>query len=180
MSEIILYKTEDGKDTIHLQLDGHTVWLSQLEIAALFAITKQNVHLHLRNIFRDGELVEDSVVKESLTTASDGKIYCTKFYNLDAVLAVGYRVRSPRGSQFRRFARTVLHDYLVKGFAMNDERLKDPSGFDYFDELLERIRDIRASEKRFYQKARDLFAKTSQDYNSKSKTAHLFFQTIQN
>lgn len=180
MGEIILYRTEDGADEIQLRLDGHTVWLPQLEIAALFDTTKQNVSLHLRNAFKDGELVEESVVKESLTTAVDGKRYRTKLYNLDAILAVGYRVRSPRGSQFRRWATSVLHEYLVKGFAMNDERLKDPGGFDYFDELLERIRDIRASEKRFYQKVRDLFAETSSDYDGTSETARLFFQTIQN
>ena len=180
MSDIILYRTEDGADEIRLRLEGDTVWLHQLEIAALFDTTKQNVSLHLRNAFKDGELVEESVVKESLTTAADGKRYRTKLYNLNAILAVGYRVRSPRGSQFRRWATTVLHDYLVKGFAMNDERLKDPGGFDYFDELLARIRDIRASEKRFYQKVRDLFAETSSDYDGKSETARLFFQTIQN
>lgn len=180
MGEIILYRTEDGADEIQLRLDGHTVWLPQLEIAALFDTTKQNVSLHLRNAFKEGELVEESVVKESLTTAADGKRYRTKLYNLDAILAVGYRVRSPRGSQFRRWATSVLHEYLVKGFAMNDERLKDPGGFDYFDELLERIRDIRASEKRFYQKVRDLFAETSSDYDGTSETARLFFQTIQN
>lgn len=180
MGEIILYKTEDGLDEIQLRLKGQTVWLTQLEVAALFDTTKQNVSLHLRNAFKDGELVEESVVKESLTTAADGKRYRTKLYNLDAILAVGYRVRSPRGSQFRRWATAVLHDYLVKGFAMNDDRLKDPGGFDYFDELLERIRDIRASEKRFYQKVRDLFAQTSSDYDGKSETARLFFQTIQN
>jgi len=178
--EIILYRTEDGADEIRLRMDGHTVWLPQLEIAALFDTTKQNVSLHLRNAFKDGELIEEAVVKESLTTAADGKRYRTRLYNLDAILAVGYRVRSPRGSQFRRWATTVLHEYLVKGFAMNDERLKDPGGLDYFDELLERIRDIRASEKRFYQKVRDLFAETSSNYDGTSETARLFFQTIQN
>ena len=121
---------------------------TQAEIAALFDTTKQNVSLHLKNIFGDGELTATSVVKESLTTAADGKAYPTQHYNLDAILAVGYRVRSPRGSQFRRWATTVLRDYLVKGFALHDERLKEPGGLDYFDELLARIRDIRASERR--------------------------------
>lgn len=179
-SEFILYRTDDGRDEIQLRTEGETVWLTQLEITTLFDTTKQNVSLHLRNIFKEGELLESSVVKESLTTAADGKRYQTKLFNLDAILAVGYRVRSSRGVQFRRWATTALHDYLIKGFVMNDERLKDPGGFDYFDELLERIRDIRASEKRFYQKVRDLFAQTSSDYDGKAETARLFFQTIQN
>ena len=144
--ELILYRTEDGRAAIQLRAVDGTVWLTQAEIAALFDTTKQNVSLHLKNIFGDGELTATSVVKESLTTAADGKAYPTQHYNLDAILAVGYRVRSPRGSQFRRWATTVLRDYLVKGFALHDERLKEPGGLDYFDELLARIRDIRASE----------------------------------
>ena len=180
MSDLILYTSEDGKTRLDLRVDGATVWLNQLEIAELFQTTKQNVSLHAQNIFEDGELDEGSVVKESLTTAADGKDYSTKLYNLDAILAVGYRVRSPRGVQFRRWASTILKEYLLKGFVMDDERLKNPDGRpDYFDEMLERIRDIRASEKRFYQKVRDLFALSS-DYDKTDKATHVFFATVQN
>jgi hypothetical protein len=178
--ELILYRTEDGRNVVQLRVVDGTVWLTQAEIAALFDTSKQNVSLHLKNIFEDKELLRSSVVKESLTTAADGKAYQTSLYNLDAILAVGYRVRSPRGSQFRRWATTVLRDYLVKGFVLDDARLKEPGGFDYFDELLRRIRDIRASEKRFYQKVRDLFKATSVDYDGTAETAKAFFATIQN
>jgi hypothetical protein len=178
--ELILYRTEDGRDTIRLRVVDGTVWLTQAEIAGLFDTTKQNVSLHLKNVFDDSELPRDSVVKESLTTAADGKAYATSFYNLDAILAVGYRVRSPRGSQFRRWATTVLREFLVKGFVLDDVRLKEPAGLDYFDELLRRIRDIRASEKRFYQKVRDLFKASSVDYDGTAETAKAFFATIQN
>lgn len=177
---LILYTTEDGKSRIQLRADENTVWLTQLEMADLFATTKQNISLHLQNIFEDGELQEGAVVKESLTTAADGKTYNTKLYNLDAILAVGYRVRSPRGVQFRRWASTVLKEYLLKGFAMDDERLKNPDGRpDYFDEMLARIRDIRASEKRFYQKVRDLFA-LSIDYDKTDQATQQFFAAVQN
>ncbi|HWL51537.1 MAG TPA: virulence RhuM family protein [Chthoniobacteraceae bacterium] len=177
---LILYTTEDGKARIELRAEDQTVWLTQLEIAELFSATKQNISLHLKNIFEEGELDETSVVKESLTTAADGKRYQTKLYNLDAILAVGYRVRSPRGSQFRRWAGSVLKEYLLKGFAMDDERLKHPDGRpDYFDEMLERIRDIRASEKRFYQKVRDLFA-LSVDYDKTDAATQRFFAMVQN
>ena len=180
MNDLILYTTEDGRSQIKLRTDQQTVWLTQLEMADLFNATKQNISLHLKNVFEDGELGEGSVVKESLTTAADGKGYLTKLYNLDAILAVGYRVRSPRGVQFRRWASTILKEYLVKGFAMDDERLKNPDGRpDYFDEMLERIRDIRASEKRFYQKVRDLFALSS-DYDKTDQAAQVFFATVQN
>lgn len=177
---LILYTTEDGNSQIQLRAEDETVWLTQLEMAELFSATKQNISLHLKNIFEDQELIEDSVVKESLTTAADGKDYRTKLYNLDAILAVGYRVRSPRGVQFRRWASTVLKEYLLKGFAMDDERLKNPDGRpDHFDEMLERIRDIRASEKRFYQKVRDLFALSS-DYDKTDQATQQFFATVQN
>ena len=180
MNELILYTTEDGRSRIQLRADRNTVWLTQLEMAELFDATKQNISLHLKNIFEDGELDVDSVVKESLTTAADGKRYKTLLYNLDAILAVGYRVRSPRGVQFRRWASTVLKEYLLKGFAMDDERLKNPDGRpDYFDEMLERIREIRASEKRFYQKVRDLFALSS-DYDKTDQAMRQFFATVQN
>ncbi len=180
MNELILYTTEDGRSQIKLRADLQTVWLTQLDMAELFDATKQNISLHLKNVFRDGELDPAAVVKESLTTAADGKRYQTQLYNLDAILAVGYRVRSPRGVQFRRWASTVLKDYLLKGFVIDDERLKNPDGRpDFFDEMLARIRDIRASEKRFYQKVRDLFALSS-DYDKTDQTTQTFFATVQN
>lgn len=180
MTDLILYTTEDGQSRIQLRADSQTVWLTQQEMAELFSATKQNISLHLKNLLKDKELDENSVVKESLTTATDGKAYRTKLYNLDAILAVGYRVRSPRGVQFRRWATTVLSEYLRKGFAMDDERLKNPDGRpDYFDEMLARIRDIRASEKRFYQKVRDLFALSS-DYDKTDQATQQFFAAVQN
>jgi len=180
VSDLILYTTDDGKSQIQLRADLGTVWLTQLEMAELFDATKQNISLHLKNIIEDGELNANSVVKESLTTAADGKSYRTQLYNLDAILAVGYRVRSPRGVQFRRWASTVLKEYLLKGFALDDERLKNPDGRpDHFDEMLARIRDIRASEKRFYQKVRDLFALSS-DYDKTDQATQTFFATVQN
>ena len=137
MSDLILYTTDDGRTQLHLRVEGDSIWLSQLEIAELFQTTKQNVSLHAKNIFEDGELRQDSVVKESLTTAADGKNYRTKLYNLDLILAIGYRVRSSRGVQFRQWASTHLKEFLIKGFVMDDERLKNPGGWDFFDELLE-------------------------------------------
>jgi hypothetical protein len=177
--ELILYQTEDGKAEISLQAIEGTVWLTQMEISELFDTSKQNISLHLKNLFEDNELAEDSVVKEYLITATDGKRYKTNLYNLDAILAIGFRVRSPRGTQFRRWANTVLKEYLVKGFVMDDARLKQAETWDYFDEWLARIRDIRASEKRFYQKIKDLYA-TAVDYDSKSEAATVFFKKVQN
>jgi len=177
--ELIIYHTEDGLAEINLRAIEGTVWLTQNEIAELLDTTKQNVSLHLKNIFEDKELVENSVVKESLTTAPDGKKYQTKLYNLDVILSIGFRVRSSRGNQFRRWANTVLTEYLVKGFAMDDKRLKQAEKWDYFDEWLARIRDIRASEKRFYQKVKDLYA-TAIDYDKTSEQAQLHFKKIQN
>ena len=177
--ELIIYQTEDGLVEINLRAIKGTVWLTQNEMTALFDTTKQNISLHLKNIFEDKELSKNSVVKDSLTTASDGKQYQTKMYNLDAILAVGFRVQSPRGSQFLRWANTVLKEYLVKGFAMDDKRLKQADKWDYFDEWLARIRDIRASEKRFYQKVKDLYA-TVVDYDRISEQAQLFFKKVQN
>ncbi len=180
MSDLILYTSEDGKSQIQLRVDLGTVWLTQLEMAELFQTSKQNIAKHLKAIFTEQELVQDSVVNQRLTTAADGKNYQVAHYNLDAILAVGYRVRSPRGVQFRRWASTVLKEYLVKGFVMDDERLKNPDGRpDYFDEMLARIRDIRASEKRFYQKVRDLFALAA-DYDKSDQTTQTFFATVQN
>jgi len=177
--DLILYRTDDGLVQMQLRAIEGSVWLSQLEIAALFDTTKQNASLHIKNILSEGELPQDSVVKDSLTTAADGKKYRTKLYRLEMILAVGYRVKGPRGTQFRQWATAHLSEYLIKGFVMDDERLKNSGGWDYFDELLERIREIRASEKRFYQKVRDLFA-LSQDYQSDDRDAQLFFAEVQN
>ncbi|MBM5817454.1 MAG: virulence RhuM family protein [Cyanobacteria bacterium K_Offshore_surface_m2_239] len=180
MSDLILYTTDDGRSQIKLRAKDQTVWLTQREMAQLFDVSTDNVGLHLKNIFSDGELELKSVTEESSVPAADGKNYLTKLYNLDAILAVGYRVRSPRGVQFRRWASTVLKDYLIKGFVLDDERLKNPDGRpDYFDEMLAHIRDIRASEKRFYQKVRDLFALSS-DYDKTDKATQQFFATVQN
>ena len=177
--EIILYRSEDGLLQVQLRAQDGTVWLTQLEIAELFQTTKQNVSLHARNVLDEGELQAASVVKESLTAAADGKRYSTLLYSLDMILAIGYRVRSLRGTQFRRWATEKLKDYLVKGFVLDEQRLKDPGPFDYFDELLEKIRDIRASEKRFYQKVREVYA-TASDYDGKAERAQKFFATVQN
>lgn len=183
MSGLILYTTEDGASRIQLRADGQTVWLTQLEMAELFAATKQNISLHLKNLFDDGELSREATVKESLTVQTEGSRQVQRpvtLYNLDAILAVGYRVRSPRGVQFRRWASTVLTEYLHKGFVLDDERLKNPDGRpDHFDEMLARIRDIRASEKRFYQKVCDLFA-LSVDYEKSDRATQTFFATVQN
>ena len=181
-SELILYRSDDGQVQIQLKAMNGSAWLNQLEIAELFATTKQNVSLHIKNVLEEGELDEAATVKESLTIQTEGKRQVkrkTLLYNLHMILAVGYRVRSPRGTQFRQWATLHLAEYLVKGFIMDDERLKNPGGWDYFDELLARIREIRASEKRFYQKVRDLFA-LSTDYKSDDREAQLFFAEVQN
>src|SRR5690554_4219557 len=182
MSELILYTSEDGQTQLHLRADSNSVWLTQLETAELFQTTKQNVSLHAKNIFEDGELTPEATVKESLTVRTEGSRQVQRkiaHYNLDLILAIGYRVRSPRGVQCRQWASTHLKEFLLKGFVMDDERLKNPGGWDYFDELLERIREIRASEKRFYQKVRDLFALSS-DYQAREKDTALFFAEVQN
>ena len=183
MNNVILYTTDDGNSQIQLRADLGTVWLTQLEMAELFDATKQNISLHLKNVFGDGELEPAATVKESLTVQTEGARQVQRpvtLYNLDAILAVGYRVRSPRGVQFRRWASTVLKEFLTKGFVMDDERLKNPDGRpDYFDEMLERIRDIRASEKRFYEKVRELFALSS-DYDKTDQATQQFFATVQN
>ncbi|NBR86220.1 MAG: hydroxyacid dehydrogenase [Proteobacteria bacterium] len=181
MSEqaIIIYPAPDGKTSIRLRAQDGSVWLTQIEIADLFQTTKQNVGQHIKKVLEEKEFPKSSVVKESFTTAADGKNYRTLHYNLEMILAVGYRVKSVRGTQFRQWATTNLREYLVKGFVMNDERLKNPGGWDYFDELLARIREIRASEKRFYQKVRDLFA-LSADYKDDETAAQTFFAEVQN
>ncbi|WP_024791021.1 MULTISPECIES: virulence RhuM family protein [unclassified Lebetimonas] len=179
-NQIIIYNTDDGKASVSLMAKDGTVWMNQNQLAELFATTKQNISLHIQNILKEGELDELSVVKEYLTTATDGKKYKVTFYSLDMILAIGFRVRSKRGTQFRIWANRNLKEYMVKGFVMDDERLKNPDGRpDYFDELLERIREIRASEKRFYQKIRDLF-KLSSDYDKTDKATQMFFTETQN
>jgi hypothetical protein len=176
--ELILYTTEDGAAKIQLRAADGTVWLTLNQIADLFGRDKSVISRHIKAILDDEELSQNSVVARYATTAADSKTYQVDHYSLEMILAVGYRVRSLRGVQFRRWATTALKDYLVKGFVMNDERLKDPA-WDYFDELLERIRDIRASEARFYQKVREILA-LSEDYDPKSQAAQEFYATIQN
>ncbi len=180
-SEILLYQTEDKQTRIEVRLQNETVWLSQRQMADLFQTTIPNINIHVRNIFEEGELREEAVVKKYLITAADGKKYSTKHYNLDAIISVGYRVKSQRGTQFRIWATQRLRELLVKGFTMDDERLKAGRnlGSDYFDELLARIRDIRSSERMFYQKITDIYA-TSIDYDSSVEMTHRFFQTVQN
>ena len=180
MSDIIIYNTDDGKTSVKLMTKDGNVWMNQNEISNLFETSKQNISLHIQNILLDKELDEKSVVKDYLTTASDGKNYNITFYSLDMILAIGFRVRSKRGVQFRKWANQNLKEYMIKGFIMDDERLKNPDGRpDYFDELLDRIRSIRASEKRFYQKVKDLLSLSS-DYDSSDKATQMFFAEIQN
>lgn len=181
-NDIIIYNTEDGKAKINLQYEDGTVWLSQLEIAELFQTTKQNVSKHVKAIYSEGELEERATVNYKLTVQKEGNRKISRqltYYNLDMILAIGYRVRSIRGVQFRNYASNVLKEYLIKGFAMDDERLKNLGGGNYFKELLERIRDIRSSEKVFYRQVLDLFA-TSIDYDAKNEEAKKFFATVQN
>lgn len=181
-NKIIIYNTEDGKSKINLKLEDGTVWLNQLQIAELFQTTKQNISKHIKVIFEDDELSEVSTVNYQLTVQKEGKREIERniaFYNLDMILAVGYRVRSPRGVQFRKYATTVLKEYLIKGFSMDDDRLKNFGGGNYFKELLDRIRDIRSSEKVFYRQVLDLFS-TSIDYDGNSDEAKKFFSTVQN
>jgi hypothetical protein len=177
---IIIYNTADGKASVSLFAKDGMVWMNQNQLAELFATSIPNVSMHIANILNDRELEENSVIKDYLTTANDGKEYTVSFYSLDMILSIGFRVRSKRGTQFRIWANRNLKEYMVKGFIMDDERLKNPDGRpDYFDELLERIRDIRSSEKRFYQKIRDLFALSS-DYDKTDKSAQMFFAETQN
>lgn len=176
-NEIILYNTDDGQARIELHAREGTVWLTQLEIAELFQTTKQNVSKHIKAIFAEGELSDDSVVNYQLTTAADGKNYDTAFYDLDMILAIGYRVRSVRGAQFRRYASTVLKEYLLEGAALDVEKLT--GDLTYFKKVQQRIRDIRSSERLFYQQVLDIFA-TSIDYDGQSQIAFEFFQTVQN
>ena len=179
-SNIIIYNTLDGKAAVALYAVDGKIWLNQKQMAELFATSVPNINIHISNILKEKELDKSSVIKDYLITASDGKNYNVTFYSLEMILAVGYRVKGKRGTQFRQWATRHLSEYLVKGFTMDDERLKNPNGQpDYFDELLERIRDIRASEKRFYQKLRDLFALSS-DYEAREKATQMFFAETQN
>ena len=184
-SEIILYQTEDGRTRVQCRFENETLWLTQAQIAELFETTPQNVTLHLKGIFAEGELVEAATCKDYLQVRLEGGREVSRklrHYRLEAILAVGFRVRSHRGTQFRQWATARLSEYLVKGFTMDDERLKNPPGKgqkDYFDELLERIRDIRSSERRFYQKVLDIYA-TSVDYTPDAEQSHRFFAAVQN
>ena len=179
-NDMIIYRSKDGKINVALMTRDGKVWFNQMQIAKLFGTSKQTISHHIAEVLKDNELDKDSVVKYYLTTASDGKSYKVIYYSLEMILAIGYRVRGIRGVQFRQWATQHLSEYLVKGFTMDDERLKNPDGRpDYFDELLERIRDIRASEKRFYQKLRDLF-RLSSDYEAREKATQMFFAETQN
>jgi hypothetical protein len=181
--EIFLYKDDYGTVKLNGLIYGESLWLTQTAIAELFDTTKQNIGQHIKNIFNDEELQENSVVKKFFTTATDGKNYETSYYNLDMIISVGYRVNSKRATQFRIWATKVLHEYIQKGFALDDERLKlagKPFGVDYFRELLERVRSIRASERRIYQQITDIFAECSIDYDPNSDIANNFYANIQN
>ena len=178
--QFLVYQTQDGKLKLDVRFQGESVWLTQQHMAALFQTSVPNISMHIRNVFVEGELTAGSVVKESLTTAADSKNYATKFYNLDVIISVGYRVKSLRGTQFRIWATQRLREYIVKGFVLDDERLKNPDqSFDYFEELMRRIQDIRTSERRFYQKITDIYA-TSIDYDPTQEVSLLFFKTVQN
>ena len=178
-SEIILYQTEDGGTRVQVRLQDETVWLTQQQMAELFQRERSVITKHIRNIFEEGELVEEAVCANHARTAADGKTYQTAAYNLDVIISVGYRVKSLRGTQFRIWATQRLREYIVKGFTMDDARLKESGGGAYFDELLERIRDIRSSEKAFWRKVLDIYA-TSADYDPRAEASQLFFATVQN
>ncbi len=179
-SQILLYQTESGQTKIEVLLEDETVWLTQKLMAELFRTTKQNISLHIQNIFSEKELDENSVVKDFLTTAADGKNYRTKFYSLDMIISVGYRVKSHVATRFRQWATQRLREYIVKGFVLDDERLKNlDQPFDYFNELLRHIQDIRTSERRFYQKITDIYT-TSIDYDPTTELSLMFFKTVQN
>lgn len=174
-----MYQTDDGKTKIEVSMNDDTVWLTQAQMCELFQKSKSTISEHILNIFKEGELQEESVVRQFRTTGSDGKEYNIKHYNLDVIISVGYRVKSHRGTQFRIWATQRLREYLIKGFTMNDELLKNTGGGNYFDELLERIRDIRSSEKVFWRKVLDIYA-TSIDYDPSAETSIMFFRTVQN
>jgi hypothetical protein len=181
-NDILLYATPDGGVRVDVIYEGETFWLSQKKMAELFGVEVPTINYHLKEIFKTGELAEDSVIRIFRTTAADGKTYNTQFYNLDAIIAVGYRVNSQRATQFRIWATQTLKEFILKGFVLDDARLKQGKRFgkDYFDELLERIREIRASERRFYQKITDIYAECSLDYDPKSDLTQTFYKTVQN
>ena len=180
--EILLYSDENGKEFVNVIFKDETFWLTQKAMAELFDCTTDNISLHLKNIFTDGELDKDSVTEKFSVTAADGKNYQTQHYNLDAIIAVGYRVNSKKATRFRQWATKTLKEYIQKGFVLNDEMMKNgrPFGKDYFDELLERIREIRASERRAYQKIADVFEQCSYDYDKDSETTKAFYAFVQN
>ncbi|MBU0705819.1 virulence RhuM family protein [Patescibacteria group bacterium] len=181
-SEFLLYKSSDGEIKIDVFLQDETVWLTQKKMSDLFGVDVRTISEHLKNIYNSGELNEKSVIRKIRTTANDGKEYLINFYNLDAIISVGYRVNSARATQFRIWATKQLKEYIIKGFVMDDERLKNPNspfGIDYFEQVLERIRDIRSSERRFYQKITDIYA-TSIDYDKGADLTQVFFATVQN
>lgn len=181
--EIIFYKTDNGDVKVEILLQDENLWLTQAKMGELFDVQKAAISKHLKNIFNEGELKEDSVVSILETTAKDGKKYKVKYYNLDAIIAVGYRVNSKKATMFRIWATNVLKEYIIKGFSMDDERMKNPQyifGKDYFEEQLARIRDIRSSERRFYQKITDIYASCSADYDVDSEITKEFFATVQN
>lgn len=178
-NKILIYTSDDGQVKIEVRLEDENVWLMQTAMAELFNTTKQNISLHIKNIFEEKELDENSVVKENLTTASDGKNYKTKFYNLDLIISVGYRVKSIRGTQFRIWANKLIKEYLIKGYNLNVDRFKNNGGGLYFEEVLEKIRDIRSSEKVFWRKILDIYA-TSIDYDARDEKTKEFFKTVQN
>lgn len=182
-SDFILYTSSDGDVRVDVFINNETVWLTQKAMAQLFGCSSDNISLHLKNIFNDGELEKNSVSEEFSATASDGKKYNTKFYNLDAIIAIGYRINSKQATLFRIWATKTLKEYIIKGFVLDDKRLKQGGqlfGKDYFEELLERIREIRASERRFYQKITDIYAQCSIDYDAKSDLTLNFYKTVQN
>lgn len=181
--EMIIYENSDGKTIIDVRFDEDTLWLTQMQMADLFGVQKAAISKHLKNIFESEELIENAVVSILETTAADGKKYPTRYYNLDAIIAVGYRVNSKKATMFRIWANRILKEYIIKGYVMDDERLKEPQNFfgkDYFEEQLERIRDIRASERRFYQKITDIYSQCSADYDVDSPVTKEFFATVQN
>lgn len=178
-NNIIIYTTDDGQVRIEVRLEDENVWLTQNAMAELFDTTRNNITMHIKNIFAEGELEEKTVSKESLLTAKDGKNYNTKFYNLDVIISVGYRVKSIRGTQFRIWANKLIKEYLIKGYNLDSDRMKNNGGGVYFEELLEKIRDIRSSEKVFWRKILDIYA-TSVDYDANSELTKQFFRTVQN
>ncbi len=178
-SEMRIYQNPDGKIKIDVRLEEETVWLTQAQLCELFQKSKATISEHIKNVFEEGELEENSVVRKFRTTAIDGKNYDTKYYNLDVIISVGYRVKSPQGTQFRIWATQRLKEYIIKGFALNDERFKSGTSMNYFNELQERIRDIRLSERFFYQKIKDIYT-TSIDYNPKDEKTVAFFKIVQN